>query len=57
MIRYKKKKAKKKKVEGLIVTLLRDKEIYNTIMETADIYSELINIIINILHKELYNLQ
>ena len=52
----KKKKEKKKKVKGLIATLLGDKEIYNVIIETADIHLELINIIMNILYKELYNL-
>ena len=51
-----KKKAKEKKVKGLITTLLRDKEIYNIIMETADIHLELVNIVINILYKELCNL-
>ena len=56
MIRYKK-KAKKKKVKGLITTLLGDEEIYNIIIETANIYLELINTVINILYKELYNLQ
>jgi len=40
----------------LIATLLGDKEIYNAIIETMDIHSELISIIINILYKELYNL-
>ena len=47
---------KKKKVKRLITTLLGDKDIYNTIIETADIYSELVNAVINILRKELYNL-
>ena len=42
--------------KGLISTLLRDKEICNIIIETIDIYLELINIVINILYKELYNL-
>ena len=51
-----KKKARKKKAKGLIATLLGNKEIRNTIIETADIYLELINIVINILYKELYNL-
>jgi len=47
---------KKKKVKELIATLLGDKEIRNAIIKTVDIYSELINIVINILCKELYNL-
>ena len=47
----------KKKVKGLIATLLRDKEIRNTIIETADIHLELVNIVINILYKELCDLQ
>jgi len=51
-----KKKVKKKKVKRLIATLLGDKEIRNTIMETADIHLELVNIVINILYKELYDL-
>jgi len=51
-----KKKAKKKKVKRLNATLLGDEEICNAIMETADIYSELVNIVVNILYKELYNL-
>ena len=50
-----KKKAKKKKVKELIVTLLGDKEIRNTIIKTADIYLKLVNIVINILYKELCN--
>ena len=51
-----KKKVKKKKVKRLITTLLGDEDIYNTIIETADIYSELVNIVVNILCKELCNL-
>ena len=51
-----KKKAKKKKAKRLITTLLGDEEIYNIIIETTDIYLELVNTVINILHKELYNL-
>jgi len=51
-----KKKAKKKRVKRLIATLLGDKEIRNIIMETADIYSELVYTVVNILYKELYNL-
>ena len=47
---------KKKKVKELIITLLRDKEPYNTIKKTIDIYLELVNTVINILYKELYNL-
>ena len=47
---------KKKKVKELIITLLRDKETYNTIKKTIDIYLELVNTVINILYKELYNL-
>ena len=41
----------KKKVKGLIITLLQDKKIYNTIIKTADIHLKLINIVINILYK------
>jgi len=51
-----KKKAKKKRVKRLIATLLGDKEIYNAIIETADIYLELVNAVINILYKELCDL-
>jgi len=51
-----KKKVKKKKVKRLIATLLGDKEIRNAIIETMDIHLELVNAIINILYKELYNL-
>ena len=51
-----KKKVKEKKVKGLIATLIRNKEIHNTIIETADIHLELVNIVINILYKELHNL-
>ena len=47
---------KKKKVKGLITVLIRDKEIYNIIIESIDIHLELVNIVINILYKELYNL-
>ena len=43
-------------VKELITILLGDKEIRNIIIETTDIYLELINIVINILYKELYNL-
>jgi hypothetical protein len=50
------KKARKKKVKGLIATLLGNEEIRNTIIETADIHLELINVVVNILCKELYNL-
>jgi hypothetical protein len=50
------KKVRKKKVKGLITTLLGNKEIHNTIIETVDIYLELINIVINILYKKLCNL-
>ena len=57
MRRKKKKKEKKKKAKGLIATLLGDEEICNTIIETMDIYLELINIVVNILYKKLYNLQ
>ena len=52
-----KKKVKKKKVKELITTLLEDKEIRNAIIKITDIYLELINIVIDILYKELYNLQ
>ena len=52
----KKKKVKRKKVKQLTTTLLKNKEIRNTIIETAGIYLELINIVIDILRKELYNL-
>jgi hypothetical protein len=52
-----KKKSKKKKAEGLIATLLGDEEIRNAIMETADIHSELINTVVNILREELCDLQ
>jgi len=51
-----KKRAKKKKVKELIATLLGDKEIHNMIIKTMDIYLELINIVLNILYKELCNL-
>jgi len=51
-----KKKAKKKRVKRLIATLLGDKEIRNAIIETTDIHSELVNTVINILYKELYDL-
>ena len=51
-----KKKAKKKKVKRLVATLLGDEDIRNAIIETADIYLELVNTVINILRKELYNL-
>jgi len=50
------KKVKKKKVKRLIATLLENEEIYNTIIETADIYLELVNAVINILYKELCDL-
>ena len=52
-----KKKKVKKKVKQLTTTLLENKEIRNTIIETADIHSELVNMVINILYKELYNFQ
>ena len=52
-----KKKAKKKRAKRLIATLLGDEEIRNAIIETADIHLELVNAVINILYKELYNLQ
>jgi len=51
-----KKRAKKKKVKRLIATLLGDEEIRNAIIETADIYTELVNAVINILYKKLCNL-
>ena len=51
-----KKKVKKKKVKRLVATLLGDKDIHNAIIETADIHLELVNTVINILRKELYNL-
>ena len=51
------KKAKKKKAKGLIATLLGNEEIRNAIIETADIHSELINVVVNILRKELCDLQ
>jgi len=51
-----KKKVKKKKVKRLITTLLGDEEIHNIIIETTDIHLELVNTIINILYKKLYNL-
>ena len=51
-----KKKAKKKKAKQFTATLLKDKEIRNAIIETADIHLELINIVVNILYKKLYNL-
>ena len=51
-----KKKAKKKKVKRLVATLLGDKDIRNAIIETADIHLELVNAVVNILYKELYNL-
>ena len=51
-----KKKVKKKKVKGFITTLLGDKEIRNAIIKTIDIHSELVNIVVNILYKELRNL-
>jgi len=51
-----KKKVKKKKVKRLIATLLGDEEIRNIIIETTDIHLELVNVIINILYKELCNL-
>ena len=38
------------------ITLLKDKETYNAIMETIDIYLELVNIVINIFYKKLYDL-
>ena len=53
----KRRRLKKKKAKELIVTLLGDEETRNTIKEAADIYSELVNVVINILHKELRNLQ
>ena len=46
----------RKKIKGLITTFLRNKGIYNVIIETIDIYLKLINIVIGILYKELYNL-
>ena len=52
----KKKKAKKKKAKQLTATLLKDEEIRNAIMETADIHLELVNMVMNILHKELCDL-
>jgi len=51
-----KKKAKKKKVKGLIATLLGDEKIRNAIIETMDIHLELISTVINTLYKELCNL-
>jgi len=51
-----KKKAKKKKAKKLIATFLGNKEIRNAIIETADIHLELVNVVINILYKELCNL-
>jgi len=51
-----KKKAKKKRAKRLIATLLGDEEIRNAIIETTDIYSELVHAVMNILRKELYNL-
>jgi hypothetical protein len=52
----KKKKKEKKKAKGFIATLLQDKEIRNIIIETTDIHSELINTVVDILYKKLYNL-
>jgi len=52
-----KKKAKKKRAKRLIATLLGDEEIYNAIIETADIHSELVHAVVNILHEELCDLQ
>ena len=49
-------KGKKKKVKKLITTLLGDKEIRNIIIKTTNIHLELVNIVINILYKKLYNL-
>jgi len=51
-----KKKAKKKRAKRLIATLLGDEEIRNAIIETADIHSELVYMVVNILCKELYDL-
>ena len=51
-----KKKAKKKKAKRLVATLLGDEDIRNAIMETADIYLELVNAVVNILYKELCDL-
>ena len=53
----KKKKAKKKKAKQLTATLLKDEEIRNAIMETADIHPELVNAVVNILREELRDLQ
>jgi hypothetical protein len=52
-----KKKAKKKRAKRLIATLLGDEEIRNAIMETADIHSELVHAVVNILREELCDLQ
>ena len=40
------------KVKQLITTLLGDEEARNTIEEATDIYSELVNAVVNILHKK-----
>ena len=42
----------KMKVKQLITTLLGDEEARNTIDEATDIYSELVNAVVNILHKK-----
>ena len=46
----------KKETKAAYCYPLENKEIYNTIIKTTDIYLELINAVINILYKELCNL-
>jgi hypothetical protein len=53
----KRRRTKKKKAKALITTLLGDEETRNAIGEAADIHSELVNVVVNILREELRDLQ
>jgi len=53
----KRRRVKKKKAKELITILLGDEETRNAIEEAADIHSELVNAVINILREELRDLQ
>ena len=53
----KRRKTKKRKAKKLITALLGDEETCNAIEEAADIHSELVNAVVNILREELRELQ
>jgi len=53
----KRRRTKKRKAKALITTLLGDEETRNAIGEAADIHSELVDAVVNILREELRDLQ